>query len=61
MYLLKHVHKFPFILAMKEGEIVYPNEPLVRLEGPLALVQIIETTVLNLLNFPTLIATNARR
>mmetsp|Transcript_37355 Transcript_37355/g.33494 ORF Transcript_37355/g.33494 Transcript_37355/m.33494 type:complete len:320 (+) Transcript_37355:24-983(+) len=49
------------IYAMNEGEVVFPNEPLVRLEGPLALIQIIETTVLNLLNFPTLIATNARR
>ncbi len=49
------------IHAMREGEVVFPGEPLVRVEGNLIETQLIETLLLNLLNVETLIATKAAR
>lgn len=47
--------------AVPEGRVVHPNVPLTVIQGPLALAQILETPLLNHLNYPVLIATKASR
>jgi nicotinate phosphoribosyltransferase len=49
------------IFAPEEGEVVFPYEPCVRVEGNIIETQLIETLVLNILNFESLIATKAAR
>lgn len=49
------------VQAVAEGRVVHPHEPVVTVEGPLAMMQILETALLNHLNYPTLIATKAAR
>ena len=49
------------VRSMVEGEIVFGYEPLMRIEAPLAQAQLIETAILNIVNFQTLIATKAAR
>lgn len=61
---LKYLENFSFtgnIYAMKEGEIVFPDTPILIVEAPIIEAQIIETVLLNILNYQSLIATKARR
>lgn len=61
---LEYLSSFRFkgnILGMNEGEIVFPVEPVLRVEGGLLETQLVETLLLNVLNFQSLIATKAQR
>ncbi|QKG83663.1 nicotinate phosphoribosyltransferase [Kroppenstedtia pulmonis] len=49
------------VYGMKEGAIVFPNEPLLRLEGTVMELQLVETALLNFIGYQTLVATKAAR
>lgn len=49
------------VVMVPEGTAVFPHEPIVRIQGPLLQAQILETVILNIVNFQTLIATKAAR
>jgi len=49
------------VRSMREGELAFAGEPLMRIEAPLIQCQLIETAILNIVNYQTLIATKASR
>ena len=49
------------VWAMKEGNYFFPNEPILRVQGPIFHAQIAETYLLNVINFQTLVASKASR
>jgi nicotinate phosphoribosyltransferase len=49
------------VTAPREGELAFPGEPLLSVEGTLAEAQFVETALLNIINFQTLVATKAAR
>ncbi len=61
---LNYLKNFRFtgnVYAVEEGEIVFPDEPIIQVEAPLIEAQIIETFLINTLQHPTLVATKAMR
>jgi len=59
---LDHLRRLDWQLevdALPEGELAFPNEPIIRVRGPLLQCQLVETALLNIINFQTLIATKA--
>lgn len=61
---LEYLKDFKFrgnIFSSKEGDVVFPNRPILQVEANIIEAQIVETVLLNILNFQTLIATKASR
>ena len=58
---LRHLEMTLSVRSAREGDLVFANEPIVQIEGPLAQCQLVETEILNIVNFQTLVATKAAR
>ncbi len=58
---LKEIRFTGDVYSVVEGELVFQNEPLIRIEAPLLEAQLVETALLNIVNYQTLIATKASR
>ncbi len=61
IYYLKNLKPILDIYGVKDGDIVFAHEPMLRIEGPLALCMLLESPLLNIINFQTLVATKAAR
>ncbi len=62
--LIDYLRNFKFscdIYAVPEGTPIFPNEPIIKVSGPALQAQLIETLLLNTINYQTLIATKANR
>ena len=62
--LLDYLASFRFtgdVHAMPEGTVCFPNEPLLRITAPLPVAQLVESRIINILHFQTLIASKAAR
>jgi len=62
--LLDYLSDFRFtgdVHAIPEGSVCFPNEPLLRITAPLAQAQLVETRLINIMHFQTLIASKAAR
>jgi nicotinate phosphoribosyltransferase len=62
--LLRYLDRLRFdgdVEAMKEGTIFFPHEPILRVVAPLPLAQLVESRIMNLLNFQTMVASKAAR
>jgi nicotinate phosphoribosyltransferase len=61
---VRYLETFRFsgdVHAMPEGTVFFPNEPIVRVTAPIAEAQLVESRLINLLHFQTLIASKAAR
>lgn len=61
---LEHLAELRFegeVECVREGSLVFPREPVFKVSGPIEQCQLIETTVLNLINFSSLVSTKAMR
>jgi len=61
---LQHLEQFRFtgdVHAMPEGSVFFPNEPILRITAPIAEAQFVESRLINILHFQTLIASKAAR
>ena len=61
IYFLSKVKFECDIEAVEEGRVVFANEPIIRVNGPIYQCQLIESAILNIFNFNSLIATKAAR
>ncbi|HAF30885.1 MAG TPA: nicotinate phosphoribosyltransferase [Bacteroidales bacterium] len=61
IYYLKDFKFSGDLFSVREGEIVFPNESIIRVEGNIIETQLIESLLLNIINFQSLIATKAAR